>query len=80
VEPGDITRGHLQIQDAHRATLKHLAVMRLLMHGHDGRLSGARRIGRLPRRGLPSDRDTVRQDREYNERKRGICARHAREC
>jgi hypothetical protein len=80
VEPGDVARGNLQIQDAHRATLKHLAVMRLLMHRHDRSLSGARRIGRLPRRGLPAYRDTVRQNREYNERKRGMCARHARAC
>ena len=52
MEPRHVARRHLQVEDARRAVLKHLTVVRLLVHGHDGRLPiGAadrrRRIARI---------------------------------
>jgi hypothetical protein len=52
VEPRHVARRDLEIDDPHRAGLKHLAVMRFLMHRHHGRLALAGVIRRLPRNGL----------------------------
>jgi hypothetical protein len=35
VEPRDVARRNLQIEDAHRPVLKDLPMMRLVVHGHD---------------------------------------------
>jgi hypothetical protein len=76
VEPGDVTRRNLQIEDAHRSTLKHLPVMRLLVDGHDWRLAVPTRIGRLPRRALTGNRHREDHETTDNARERGRRANH----
>ena len=51
-----------------------MSMMRLLMNGHDRRLTVAARISWLPCRALASDRDTVRNETKDDE---GECWRRA---
>jgi hypothetical protein len=45
VKPGDVAGRQLEIQDSHRAVLKHLPMMRFMMHG-DNRACSFRRLWR----------------------------------
>jgi len=70
VEPGDVARRKLQIEDAQWPALKHLSMMWLLMHGHDRRLAVPICVRRLPRRALPSDGNAVGDEAEDHEGER----------